>query len=94
MQILKEGKNIDLLPKPNEVKFVLSDLLPPHELITSASAFAFEGDRLLLTQLKSRGWDLPGGHIEEGETPEEAVRREVYEESGAALAVIGNLNDE
>lgn len=27
-------------------------------------------------------WDLPGGHIEEGESPEEAVQRECREELG------------
>ena len=27
-------------------------------------------------------WDIPGGQIEEGETPEEAIRREMMEELG------------
>ena len=42
---------------------------------------------LLLHYPKSRGakkeyWDLPKGHVEQGETEEQTVRREVREETG------------
>ena len=32
---------------------------------------------------KRNGWEIPGGHIEEGESWQEAAKREMYEETGA-----------
>lgn len=46
------------------------------------------GDRLLLCHRSPTRrwypnvWDLPGGHVEAGESEPEALRRELYEEIG------------
>lgn len=32
---------------------------------------------------KRKGWEIPGGHIEKGESWLEAAKREMYEETGA-----------
>lgn len=53
-----------------------------------AQAAILEGDRVVLTlRPELRGWELPGGRIDPGETPEEAVIREVQEETGLEVAV-------
>jgi 8-oxo-dGTP diphosphatase len=47
--------------------------------------FAFFGDRVVLSDIEGRGWSVPSGHLQEGETPEQAIRREAQEEAGIVL---------
>lgn len=54
--------------------------MPDVRLVTSVHSFCFYKDQLLLVNLKHRGWDFPGGHIEENESPEESLHREAMEE--------------
>ncbi len=41
-----------------------------------------DGKILLVKELEDGGWTLPGGWADVGDTPAEAVVREVFEESG------------
>ncbi|MEE3234512.1 MAG: NUDIX hydrolase [Candidatus Latescibacterota bacterium] len=45
---------------------------------------------LLLWHRKLRAWLPPGGHIESNELPEEAAIREVREETGLTVRIVGS----
>ena len=57
-----------------------------------AAAVIVRDGRVLMVHERSRRsgggewWTLPGGGLEPGETPEQAVRREVFEETGLVVA--------
>lgn len=46
-----------------------------------------EGYILLCKHLKKSHFFLPGGHIEEGESPEQALARELFEEIGRSVEI-------
>ncbi len=46
---------------------------------------AYYGDQVVLADIVGRGVTIPSGRIEPGETVDEAVVREVFEETGARL---------
>lgn len=48
-----------------------------------ASVGVKNGTKILMAKRNDTGkWTLPGGHLEEGETPKEGAKRELYEEAG------------
>ncbi len=44
-----------------------------------------DGKILLIEDKRTKEWSLPGGFAEIGLTPEENVRKEVYEETGLSV---------
>ncbi len=55
----------------------------------TAYCVAFEGDRFLMVyNPKRKGWEMPGGKLETGETPEQAAARECLEESGYTVEIV------
>ncbi len=62
-----------------------------------AAGVIIEHDRVLVTQRKAGGhlagmWEFPGGKVEPGEDPKQALRRELQEELGIDVEV-GDIVD-
>jgi len=82
-------------------KKVSDDPAPYYSIATrdyvSVLAVTLEGKILLVRQYRPAveqiTLELPGGHVEEGETPEEAARKELREETGFAAEQFIALGD-
>ena len=61
---------------------------PTHKVSVAAMVHDSCG-KILLVKSPWRGWEYPGGLIEPGETFENALRREIREESGVEVEITG-----
>ncbi len=63
-------------------------LTQPRFAVTAGAVVSDEGGRVLLLRhvlRRGSGWGIPGGFLNAGEQPEEAIRRELREETGLEL---------
>jgi 8-oxo-dGTP diphosphatase len=71
--------------------------MPDRRRVLVVAALIRGGDRVLLSQRRADQsfplcWEFPGGKVDPGEAPEEALRREIREELGCDVAV-GRIYD-
>lgn len=74
---------------PSKFELVFADdgqsLATAQEKITATFAFVRDAVGKLLTLKNERGWDIPGGHLNEGESAVDATHREVLEEASVTI---------
>jgi 8-oxo-dGTP pyrophosphatase MutT (NUDIX family) len=61
--------------------------------VTAKAIIEDEAGKILLIQEENGLWEVPGGGIEYGEDPKEALKREVYEEIGVKVSQLSDNPD-
>ena len=68
-----------------------TDNTPAEDTYITVKACIHRNNKVLLLK-NEKGWDLPGGHLKEGEPPVDGLKREIYEETGLNIADIEMVN--
>lgn len=78
---------------PVAIDYFDAGALPDTQLTYAIIIAAHRGQWLLVRHKSRRTWEVPGGHIEPGETADAAARRELFEETGALNFNISRVCD-
>lgn len=67
--------------QPVKLTWLPDYTIKDEDVVTSVHAICIQNNKIILSKIKNRGYNYPGGHIEKGESLEAAIHREVYEEA-------------
>ena len=62
--------------------------VPPKHIVSAAVIVMNEKQEILLLRGPKRGWEMPGGQVEEGESLKAAAIRETMEETGIEVEIL------
>lgn len=87
-----DGKIEACVPTTESHDAALGGVPDPYVRVVSALIFNNHGDLLVQRRSPTASrypgyWEVPGGKVDPGETPAEAMRRELYEEIGVEMTV-------
>ena len=75
---------------PLRIQIILSRIIRPLFQVFAAGVIFNQDNKILLvksTYQRFHPWGLPGGSLDYGESPEDAVKREVWEETGLIVEI-------
>ena len=61
---------------------------PPKHIVSAAAIVLNDQNEIPLIKGPRRGWEMPGGQVEEGESLSDAAIRETKEESGIDIEIV------
>ena len=62
-------------------------MVHPKHIVAVSGLISHSDGKILLIRGPRRGWEFPGGQVEEGENLIEALQREIQEESGVTASI-------
>ena len=62
-------------------------MVHPKHIVAVSALIRHSDGKILLIRSPRRGWEFPGGQVEEGENLIEALQREIQEEAGVTTSI-------